>query len=59
LKNKKNPDSVASFLMELFSPEFWEYLATGRTIICSINVNTQFWLDVMYDKRLDGMNFKK
>jgi hypothetical protein len=56
--NERNPENeVASFLLTLFSDEFWAYLDTGRCIVVSINVNLRFWADVLSDGRLDDMNF--
>jgi len=56
--NAKFPDrEVASFTITLFSDEFWKYLETGRTIICSISVSYKYWLDMLQDYKLDRMDF--
>lgn len=56
--NERNPDNeVASYLLTMFSDEFWAYLETGRCIVVSINVWLKYWADVLSDWKLDDMNF--
>lgn len=56
--NKKFPkQEVASFVGTLFSPEYYEILKLGRTIVASINVNSVYWNDVLSDMKLDSLEF--
>lgn len=56
--NTKFPDNpVFSFVGELFSPEYYEILKLGRTIVCSISVSSKYWTDVLKDWKLDSLEF--
>ena len=55
---KKFPkQKVASFVGTLFSPEYYEILKLGRTIVAIINVNSVYWNDVLSDMKLDSLEF--
>lgn len=56
--NTKFPDNpVFSFTGTLFTPEYYEILKLGRTIVCSISVNSKYWGDVLKDWKLDSLEF--
>lgn len=57
-RNKKFPSNeVFSFTWTLFTPEYYEILKLGRTIVCSISVNSKYWGDVLTDWKLDSLEF--
>ena len=58
--NERNPkNEVATFQVDVFSPEREEYMKIWWIAIISIRVDNDFYFDVRKDGDIDGKNFGK